>query len=279
MSNVILCYGKYAKNPYYIAEECQNIYSIEELSYYLYRSTYLLDDSFITANLVTWIKNELELPDIADEISKFVGKKYALEKTVSLFIEKVGYYSIEEWQSMIQFIQENDHLTIQEKRKIRADALYHNKKYSMAADEYRILLRETDESQVKLIAKIYHNLGVCTAHQFLFERAAQCFLDAYKTYANTQSYVQFLAAMKMGKTRQEYLTYLAEHPESYEDSLEVESTMERLEQEWKDGHGEAYFVKLAEEKEKSTRYYDEIERLAESAKERFRDMVFKSTNI
>ena len=45
MSGYILCQVKRAKNPYYISNISTNIYSIEELCYYLYHNIYLLDRS------------------------------------------------------------------------------------------------------------------------------------------------------------------------------------------------------------------------------------------
>ena len=47
MSGYILCQVKRAKNPYYISNISTNIYSIEELCYYLYHNIYLLDETII----------------------------------------------------------------------------------------------------------------------------------------------------------------------------------------------------------------------------------------
>jgi len=44
--------------------------------------------------------------------------------------------------------------------------------------------------------------------------------------------VQFLTALKLSNSQEKYLTWLSEHPESYEDSLEVESRIARIEQAW-----------------------------------------------
>ena len=278
MNQVILCYGKYAKRPYYVAEECQSLYSIEELCYYIYHNAYLMEDSFLSVKLIQWIKEELELPELAEKISKFIGTKFAIEKAIMELMNEVGYYSKEEWEELITFLKGNNHLTIQEKRKLRADSLLHNQKYCMASDEYSSLLKEVDETQVKLLAKIYHNLGVCAANQFLFQKAAEFFKKAYDTYANTESYVQFLTALKMGSKPQEYLDYLSGHPESYEDSLEVERNMEMLKQGWEVGPSVRFFQKLWDEKGKGNLFYEEIDRLTELAKEEYRTNVFRSSN-
>ena len=59
MSGYILWQGKRAKNPYYISNISTNIYSIEELCYYLYHNIYLLDETIINEQLLVWMKEEL----------------------------------------------------------------------------------------------------------------------------------------------------------------------------------------------------------------------------
>lgn len=54
MSGYILCQVKRAKNPYYISNISTNIYSIEELCYYLYHNIYLLDETIINEQLLVY---------------------------------------------------------------------------------------------------------------------------------------------------------------------------------------------------------------------------------
>ena len=61
MSGYILCQVKRAKNPYYISNISTNIYSIEELCYYLYHNIYLLDETIINEQLLVWMKRRTPL--------------------------------------------------------------------------------------------------------------------------------------------------------------------------------------------------------------------------
>lgn len=54
MSGYILCQVNGQKNPYYISNISTNIYSIEELCYYLYHNIYLLDETIINEQLLVW---------------------------------------------------------------------------------------------------------------------------------------------------------------------------------------------------------------------------------
>ena len=279
MNQVILCYGKYAKSPYYIGEECLNIFSVEELCYFICNNAYLLEDTFISEKLIQWIEKELNLTSLAERLAYVQGKRDGFCESIVILLEEVGYYNKDEIQQIIKIIKEHNHLSIQEKRKARADGLLHNNKFSMAADEYGILLKETDETQVKLRAKVYHNLGVCFANQFLFKKASQYFKRAYDTYANTESYIQFLSSLKMGIEPSEYLTYLAEHKESYEDSLEVESKIESLKQQWRIQLMAKKVKDLREQKDKGNPYYNDIDSMAEKVKEEYRNIIFRNSNI
>ena len=65
MSGYILCQTKKAERPYYIENISMNIYSIEELCYYLYHNLYLADHTIFNEELCSWIRDELELPHLA----------------------------------------------------------------------------------------------------------------------------------------------------------------------------------------------------------------------
>ncbi|MEI3246665.1 MAG: hypothetical protein V8S26_11405 [Lachnospiraceae bacterium] len=56
----ILCKTKTAKKPFFIENISTNIYSMEELCYYLYNNLYLIDDTLLNEKLCVWLKDELE---------------------------------------------------------------------------------------------------------------------------------------------------------------------------------------------------------------------------
>ena len=60
MSGLILCSRK-SDIPYKIPDASINIYSIEELSYYLYNNAYFLDENFFSDELIDYIEKNLKL--------------------------------------------------------------------------------------------------------------------------------------------------------------------------------------------------------------------------
>ena len=56
-----LCLLGQAKTPYFIENIRTNIYSLEELCFYLYNNVCLIDDSIINEGLCDWLRDELGL--------------------------------------------------------------------------------------------------------------------------------------------------------------------------------------------------------------------------
>ncbi len=275
MSNLILCQGEYSKTPYYLSGDCRNIYCIEELCYYLYHNAYLLDDDFVTYELADWISESLNLKELGREINKICRKNDALAKLVTILSERVGFYSTDEWNALIREIEQNGGLSTSERRKLRADGFLKAGKFGLALDEYDQMIRDNDAGDDRFRAKVYHNLGVCQAKLFMFQRAAESFEMAYKIFANTESYVSMLCAMKMYMSSSDYLSYLSSHKETYEDSLEVEQRFSTVKDGFGSGPVSRYIAEIGKNKSQGTDYYDGIETLTEEVKEEYRNQVFR----
>ena len=69
MSGYILCKTPMASVPYYIKNVGTNIYSIEELCYYLYQNLYLVDESLMNVGLCKWVGRELRMKELARRLS------------------------------------------------------------------------------------------------------------------------------------------------------------------------------------------------------------------
>ena len=273
MDNVILCNGKYAANPFFIEEDNLHIYSVEELCYYLYKNAFLIQEDFFSEELLEWMDKELGLAEWVGQLKLLKGKEEELLCSMEYLFLRTGYYGEADVKHVRGVLKDNNHLSVAERKKLRADAYCKKQRYAKASAEYEQLLKETEAEQVRFRAKLYHNLGVCSAGMFLYEKAAECFEQAFHEYPNTESYVQFLMAKKLGCSREEYLSYLADHPESYEDSLEVESRLTRVEQAWEKTPFNEMLQDMMEE-ERAT-YYSTIKKLVAQAKADYIKMVDK----
>ena len=59
MGELILCNHALASLPYYLEAVSLNLYSLEELSYYIEHNLYLLDTDFMCYELCGWVEREL----------------------------------------------------------------------------------------------------------------------------------------------------------------------------------------------------------------------------
>jgi len=232
MSTVILCNGNYAQTPYCLTAEDIRLFSVEEVCYYLYKNAFFLQEDFFCDALLDWMRNELGLTSFADNLLLLRSKEEALFRSIEYLFLATGYYTETEVEKVKAIMSEGNSLSVEERRKMRADVYCRKQKYKPALSEYEELLLLTPQEDVKFLARLHHNMGVCYAGLFIYDRAAQEFKEAFDIYPNTESYVQFLTAMKLHCTQEEYLAFLADHPESYQDSLEVERRLQDVCEMW-----------------------------------------------
>ena len=175
MSGLLLC-GKRTANPYLITESGVNIYSIEELCYYLHNNTYMVGVEFFCDELIKFISEELELPSLGQKLKQKVDYSAGLEALVMEVMGSVGYYSSEEYKSIETTIRALGSKSKPERMKARADMLLDRSCFVSAATAYKDILTDTLENyEASFVANIWNNLGVVYSKQFMFEDAVNCY--------------------------------------------------------------------------------------------------------
>ncbi|WP_287484995.1 hypothetical protein [Blautia sp.] len=148
MSGYILCQVKRAKLPYYIENISTNIYSIEELCFYFYHNIYLLDSTILNEELCFWIRDQLGLKKLADNLYKHLDDD---DMKVGDFIlpvfKEINYLSLEEFRKLNQQIQQlaKEPEVLRQKRK--GDYLMEHGKYVNAIKVYQKALRQGTEDE------------------------------------------------------------------------------------------------------------------------------------
>ena len=148
MSGYILCQVKRAKLPYYIENISTNIYSIEELCFYFYHNIYLLDSTILNEELCFWIRDQLGLKKLAENLYKHLDDD---EMKVGDFIlpvfKEINYLSLEEFRRLNQQIQQlaKEPEVLRQKRK--GDYLMEHGKYVNAIKVYQRALRQETEDE------------------------------------------------------------------------------------------------------------------------------------
>ncbi len=203
MGELLICTGPIAAMPYYIEGISWNVYSLEELCYYIETNTYLLEKDFMNEELCTWIGKEANNLKLAEKLRDIMHMNGPLSEFVLTLLVECGYSSKDTIKEINRLLQEMEEKSDFECNKIRADRLMEKEKYLGSIYEYKCLLEsnEAGEQSKELIGNIWHNLGTAYGRLFLFKEAASCYEKAYKYNGNQESLKEGLMALACMKDR------------------------------------------------------------------------------
>lgn len=198
MGTLIFCKNSMAASPYYIEEASLNVYSIEELSYYILNNVYLLSNKFMTIELCNWIGRELKMVELSNGLKDLIRSNAPLHIFIGHILSSNGYSSKKEIKDCLSIISTFENKSEAECRKLRADRLMKNEKLVDAIYEYEAILADDVAKTLpkKVEGDVYHNLGCAFARLFFFDEAYRCFEEAYKRNQTKNSLVSILYAVK-----------------------------------------------------------------------------------
>ncbi|MBQ1547282.1 MAG: hypothetical protein IIZ61_02705 [Lachnospiraceae bacterium] len=201
MGELIYCEKPLAAAPFFIEDANLNIYSTEELSYYIQNNVYLLSADLMSTELINWIGREADEKELSKELLGLVQSGAPLHSFVEKILVSNGYLTQKEIKNTITVIKTFENKSEAEVRKIRADRLMDKKRYVEAIHEYEAILfpdRKKD-IEVNVEGDIRHNLGTAYARLFFFEEAAASFEKAYLKNHRVPSLMMLLLCYKMMK--------------------------------------------------------------------------------
>ena len=263
MGELILCSQQLAAMPYYIENVSLNVYSLDELCYYIKNNTCLLDADFMDDELCDWVENEQHLPDIAQNLRNIKAGGGVLSEFTGCLMSACGYCTKEEQKQIRNTLQEMEHKSAFECGKIKADRFLENRKYISSIAEYRKLLQSCETEMPQMVGAVWHNLGTAYARLFLFEQAADCYARAYEKSSDKESLKECLMACRCNhderafERRREYFKIAPEEAKKIADELSSCSRSDAICQfetmldEWDPGDENVWETQLEEWKKRS----------------------------
>ncbi len=223
MSTLIYCQNPLSATPYYIEEASLNVYSLEELSYYMLNNVYLLSTKLMNSELCNWIGRELKCPKLANELLGLVQSNAPLHIFVGHILSANGYASTKEIKDTLAIISTFENKSEAERKKLRADRLMAKEKLVDAIYEYETLLSDDIAKTMPKVVEgdVYHNLGCAFAKLFFFDEAMKCFDEAYKKNQKKQSLHCLLYAARCARNKGKFEEYSNKYLVSKEDTEEV----------------------------------------------------------
>ena len=273
--SIRLCIGEYAKTGYEPERMGMKVYCLEELVFFIKENAFLLDDGFMEDALGEWLSEECKLQELGEELRKALRRRISLKSYISIILEYAGFYPKEVNEKIENIIVENSSLSIYEKKKNKADALVQKGYYGKAGREYAKLLQMLPENMTVLQGEIYHGCGVCLAKMFYFTLAGEYFLKAHALTGKIASYHQYLWAKRLSMSEQEYMDFLKEHEEAYEDSVEMEECLEELSVQWEHSQSGMLLKGIQKEKEmlRIAEYQNKLSERVGYLKDAYREMI------
>lgn len=230
MSSLILCNTVKAENPFYFELTGTNIYTIEELCYYIYNNIYIITEEIFDDDLVFWLREELEMAELSEKISDMLLHKNSLKDIVVTIFCSADYYIEKEIKALIEIMDSLEGMPILLRRKMKADNYMKYKNFSLAMKEYESILKspKINELDSKDQGNIIHNLGIVRMNVSSFSAAAECFKDAYAKNDNKESLIHYLCALKLDKRDEEYEDALLNYNVKNDTIIDIEERFLRL---------------------------------------------------
>lgn len=228
MGKFILCTGVQAKTPFHFTLTNTNIYSMDELCYYLYNNIYTVTEDTFNMELVQWLYEEVEMEVMAVKLQELIQNKNDIKDIVVSILCSTDYYAKEEIEELIVIIDKMNDLTPIGKQKIKADNFLKYKKYPEAALEYESILAQEEASKFKAeeFGNILHNLAIAHIHTLSLQNAAIEFKKAYALNQNEESLKQYLFALKLTKQEKKFADEIAYYEVTPEKASEYSTELE-----------------------------------------------------
>lgn len=238
MGELLLCNEPLAENPYFIEGVSWNIYSMEELCYFIENNTYLLDKQFMSEELCQWIKEEAKRIPLAENLFQLIKQGGRMPDFVYLILQDTGYCSPETVKQIVYLLKEMEKKSNFERIKMRADHLMRMGNYLSSIYEYKFLLDSKGAASQSrgLLGNIWHNLGTAYSHLFIFNEAANCYEKAFQRNREEESLKACLLCYGIMNKETEFFQIIEEYEvsekilDSVKEAIYLAATSEKMQQ-------------------------------------------------
>lgn len=277
MGKLILCSGREAERPYHFSLTDTNVYTAEELCYYLYNNIYSLTEEDFDQTLVDWLKNEVDLAELSDKLDKLISNKNGLKDIVVSLLCGTDYYTEIEIKELIRIMDEISHMPPAKRLKMKGDNYLKYRNYVSAAAVYDSILKgkEAEEFTPEEYGNILHDKAVARLHSASIKEAAECFQEAYAGNHNPESLKEYLTALYLGKNEVLFI----QEAENYQvdrqtlEEIVSEIRIKQVEAEESEPFKELQSIRGMKESGKISEYYSAMDSLINRWKQEFRKEI------
>ncbi len=199
MTGYRLCTVKTAAHPFYVESVDLNLYTVEELCYFLYKNPYLIDEHLASAELVRWIAEDLGLGETALKMDMALRKDEALSEFILPLFQDTRYLEPVETRAFQRVLDSLSSGPMWVRLKKKADALAQNGCLGEALHIYfeamdSISEQPDSDTVLDFRAAVYYQIGVVNMHLFEYEDGCDSFLSACQTVQDEEHLKTYLTA-------------------------------------------------------------------------------------
>ncbi|MDO5155287.1 MAG: hypothetical protein Q4D51_04920 [Eubacteriales bacterium] len=276
MSRVILCETKEATTSYIFPNTKIEVFSYEELCFYIYNNVALIAEEYIAMPMFHWIEQELGLQQLATQLREIKEKESTdLTDLLAAILTYKEYYTIQEVKDFIFQMERMKGLPRPQFRKMQADGFLRYHKYLKAIAIYDEILEEVATlNQDDFLGSIYHNRAVALAYNFELEEASKCYLKAYELTNNPRSIYEYLLLQATMRSKED-IEILAKY---YQVDGMLLNLYDAIEDAQTDVVGSAVYHRMQKamyhyEKNNLTDFNKRMDTVIEKLKEEFREQT------
>lgn len=224
MGKLIQCSSPLALTPYHFRLTDTNVYSMEEVCYYIWHNIYMIQEEVFDREFVMWIEKELHMEETSHKLACLIQDHKNLKDIVVTICCSCDYYDEEEINALIHLMDEIEQMPAYARKKHKGDTYLACHSYEKALEEYEKVF-ESDEvlhAEKEAYGSIFHNMGVAYSNLAEFRKAAEYFLKAYEQNKKDASLSQGLFALRLSKDVEGYKKALVDFDVSPEKQLQWE---------------------------------------------------------
>ena len=160
-----------AKRPFYLSSVGVNIWSVEELCFFLSRNAALIDEGIVSTALTRWLTEVFHLTQTALKMEQGMkGGRGAADFILPLFTA-LNYLSAQELRGFTASLRKVQEASFAGRLKMKADALVRNRRFGEAISVYHRAEEAGQHENAHFHAAVCRNCGVAAMRLLEYEEA------------------------------------------------------------------------------------------------------------
>ena len=196
MSESLICIGKIGEKGYYFEDTGIQIFSYEELCYYMSQHMICYIHTLPGEDLLAYIRDELDLDKLSKQLSKLLDPEKDQMKYFAALFREGHYFNEDEIRDILDEYRGLMNAPVYLQKKWMGDLLTSSGRASRAIRYYQEALGQKEIKEEE-VGRLYHNMGVAEAKLFRFENAKINFIKAYQYTGEESSLFYYYCIMAL----------------------------------------------------------------------------------